>query len=262
MKITILTVALFSVFSIQACEAEGNKTKKNTSCEKSCKHDEANSLDITLKSGKVIEIAFATIEGGKEAELSENYFPKILPLAAKYGGKMLGSFQVLAITGGEIQPQMVAIFEWPSVDAQKQLLADKKAQKLFSIRDAALTSIQLAYYEVEEDVTVSFQKDKTYEFFNAWLTPESKTALPEYFKQSEAPKLKYGPPKFVASLKPLINVPNESFILQPQMAGIVEWNNVATYYGLVADPDFKKASPLLEKSVRRLDMIQTRINMP
>jgi len=217
---------------------------------------------IIFKSGKVIEIAFASIEGGKEALLGMEYFPKILPIAAKYGGKMLGSFQVTAVTGGEIQPQIVAIFEWPNLTARDQLLADEEAKKLFPIRDDVLTFFKQAYYTVAEDVTVTFREDKTYEFFNAWLTPDAETSLPEYFRQSEAPKQKYGPPKFLANLKPIKDAPKEDNVLQPHMSGIVEWNNTNTYFGLIADPDFKKAAHLLEKSLTRIDMLHTKFNFP
>lgn len=217
---------------------------------------------IIFKSGKVIEIAFASIEGGKEALLGMEYFPKILPIAAKYGGKMLGSFQVTAVTGGEIQPQIVAIFEWPNLTARDQLLADEEAKKLFPIRDEVLTFFKQAYYTVAEDVTVTFREDKTYEFFNAWLTPDAETSLPEYFRQSEAPKQKYGPPKFLANLIPIKDAPKEDNVLQPHMSGIVEWNNTNTYFGLIADPDFKKAAPLLEKSLTRIDMLHTKFNFP
>lgn len=220
------------------------------------------SVDITFKSGKVIEIAYATIEGGKEAELSQNYFSKILPIAAKYGAKMLGSLQVTAVVDGDVAPQMIAIFEWPNIEARERLLADRQAKKLFPIRDAILTSIKLAYYTVEKDVTVTFREDKTYEFFNAWLTPEAGKLLPEYFKKSDAPKKKYGPITFIASLKPISGLPAEDYLLQPQMAGIVEWNNTSSYYGLMADPEFKKVVPLLKKSVTRLDGIHAKFDFP
>ncbi len=224
--------------------------------------DPVKEANIIFKSGKVIEIAFLSLEGGKEAQMGTEYFPKILPIGAKYGGKMLGSFQVTAVTGGEIQPQTVAIFEWPDLAARDQFLEDKEAKQLFPIRDDALTFFKQAYYTVPEDVTVTFREDKTYEFFNAWLTPEAETALPEYFKQSEAPKQKYGPPKFLANLKPLTNAPKEDYVLQPHMCGIVEWNSTNAYYGLIADPDFKKAVPLMKKSLTRIDMLHTKFNFP
>lgn len=258
-----MTILLFLSFTSQAQPydpLEYNQSNPNAEIASVSEVDQ--STDITFLSGKIIEIAYATLEGGKEERLGKEYFPKILPIAAKYGGKSLGSFQVLAVVDGEVKPQIVAIFEWPSFSAHKQLLNDREAKKVFPIRDEVLTSIKLSYFTVEKDVTVNFKANKTYEFFNAWLTPEAKTALPKYFKQSHAPKLKYGPPKFLVDLKPAPGIPNESYILRPQMAGIVEWNSVATYYGLAADPDFQKTTHLLKKSVSRLDMIQTRINIP
>ena len=258
LKKSLIPLALMAVLAMLASPvayAQGTPDVPVGSSEGSVK--EAN---IIFKSGRVIEIAFGSLEGGKEAQLGMEYFPKILPIAEKYGGKMLGSFQVTAVTGGEIQPQMVAIFEWPDLAARDQLGADEEAKKLFPIRDDAMTFFKQSFYTVAEDVTVTFREDKTYEFFNAWLTPDAETALPEYFKQSEAPKQKYGPPRFLADLKPLENAPTEDYVLHPHMSGIVEWNNTSAYYGLIADPDFKKAAPLLEKSLTRIDMLHTKFN--
>jgi len=268
LKLKTVKLALFStVISLAAFVYACNPANSEKEAEKhqstdSFAEDNVKEASITFKSGKVIEIAYASLEGGKEAQLSREYFPKILPIAAKYGGKILGSFQVTAVTGGEIQPQMIAIFEWPNLAARDQLLADKDAKKLFPIRDEAMTFFKQAYYSVPEDVTVRFREDKTYEFFNAWLTPEAKTALPEYFKRSEEVKKKYGPPAFLVSLKPLKNAPKEDYVLQPHSAAIVEWNNTNTYFGLIADPEFKKAVPLLEKSLTRLDMLHAKFNFP
>lgn len=215
---------------------------------------------INFKKNTIIEVAFVSIEGGKEGQIGLEYFPKILPIAAKYGGKMLGSLQVTAVTGGDIQPQMIAFFEWPNLNAREKLLTDKNAKKLFPIRDNAITAFKQAYYTVDKDVTVTFKNEKTYEFFNAWLTPESKTSLPKYFEKTNAVKKKYGPPVFLVSLKPLESAPNTSHVLHPHMTGIVEWDNTNTYYGLIADPEFKKHEHLLENSLSRIDMIHATFN--
>ena len=66
----------------------------------------------------------------------------------------------------------------------------------------------------------------------------------------------------MASLKPLQDVPNAEYNLKPDMAGIVEWNSTSAYYGLLADPDFKKAAPLLKKSLERIDMVHAKFNFP
>jgi len=218
-------------------------------------------MDITFTSGKIIEIAYFSLKEGKEAQIQKHYFPKIMPLMAKYGGKILGNFEVSTVTGGEISPQMIGIFEWPSLDAQKQLLNDNEAKKLFPIRDDALSFIKLAYFTVDKDATVTFKTNKTYEFFNAWLTPAAKTSLPEYFKRSAEPKKRFGSPKFLVSLKPFEKAPNRNHVLKPQMSGIVEWSNTNDYYGLIADPVFKQAEPYLKESTSRLDMLHTKVSV-
>ncbi len=236
--------------------------KDTTAMMTTAHHNEVRKTDITFKEGKIIEVAFATLEGGKEAQLGRDYFPKIMPIAEKYGGKMLGSLTVTAIIQGEIQPQVIALFEWSSLEARDQLLADKEAQKLFPIRDDAMTFFRQAFYTTKKNVTVTFRQDKTYEFFNAWLSPDAKELLPKYFAESAQVKTKYGPPKFVASLDPYPNSPKADFILTPHMFGIVEWKNTQTYYGLSADPEFKKSVPLLDKSLTRFDMMHAKFNFP
>ncbi len=217
---------------------------------------------VLLKADTLIEVSYASVEGGKEIQLMGDYLPKIMPIVASYGGKMLGNFQVTAVTGGEITPQMVVIFEWPSLEARDKMHADKDAQKLFPLREDAMTFFKQAFYTVDEDTPLTFHEDKTYEFFTAWLTFAAKASLPAYFKLSEAPKQKYGPPKFIATLKPLEDGPKGGYVLDPNMAGIVEWNNTASYYGLINDPAFKLAAPLLSASVSRLDMVHTKFAFP
>ncbi|WP_128755289.1 hypothetical protein [Aquimarina sediminis] len=260
-KMRIVTAILVLCIGFSTLAFDNNNSKAITNKDNDIE-DKVREANILFKAGKVIEIAYATVEGGKNAQLNKEYFSKILPIAAKYEGKMLGSLQVTAVVDGEVVPQMIAIFEWPNIEARDKLLADKKAQKLFPTRDAILTSIKLAYFTVDEDVSVTFREDKTYEFFNAWLTPEAEKLLPKYFQKSENVKKKYGPPSFVASLKPLKGLPGADYLLQPHMAGIVEWNNTNAYYGLIADPEFKKVAPLLMKSLSRIDGIHAKFNFP
>jgi len=46
------------------------------------------------------------------------------------------------------------------------------------------------------------------------------------------------------------------------MTGIVEWSSTNAYFGLLADPDFKKALPLLKKSLTRIDGLHAKFNFP
>jgi len=219
---------------------------------------------LTLKKGKVIEIAYASIKEGKMNDLQEKYFPKAGPIVAEYGGKNLAMFKVTAKTGGEMkQPHIIGIFEWPSLEAMELLHKDPRMKPLGKIRDGSMSYFRQGFYTVKKDTPIIFRSDKTYEFFTAWLSPNSEATLKKYFKVSEPMKKRHGPPIFKASLSPLDKVPNKKHILKPHMAGIVEWPSTQTYYDLVADKAFvAKAAPLLDKATARLDMIHAKFVFP
>lgn len=226
-------------------------------------HAENRKAIIELKSDKIIELAFFSMKKGKESRITQEYLPGIMPIAAKYGGKLLGGFQVTEAVKGEIQPQGIGIWEWESLEKREGLFKDSDAKKLFPIRDDALSFFKLAYFTVEEHTTLVLKEGKMYEFFSAWLTPKAKDTLPEYFEKSAPVRDRYGPPRFLASLKPLVSAPHESFILRPDMAGIVEWNKPEDYFGMNSDPEFKKnAEPLLKKSLSRMDLFHTLFAFP
>ena len=257
--IFITVISMSSLASLQGCAMNATDNINTMVMDDAHKNKRT---EINFEAGKIIEMAYFSIETGKEAQIKDQYFPKIMPIMAKYGGKMLGSFQVSKKIEGDISPQSVGVFEWPSLEARDQLINDSDAKKLFPIRDDALSFIKLAYFTVEKDITVTFRGDKTYEFFNAWLTADAKTNLPKYFERSAEAKDRIGQPKFLATFKPLDNDPGGEYILNPQMSGIVEWSNSSDYYELIADSEFKKAAPYLEKSLKRIDMLHTRFNFP
>lgn len=215
---------------------------------------------VTLEPGKVYEVAFASVKKGKMAVLKEEYFPKAMPIIAEYGGKKLGMFKVVAKTGGEMRmPKMVALFEWSSLEAMNNLHKDPRMKPLGKIRDSSFSFFRQAFYKVEKETTIVFRSDKTYEFFAAWMNPNSGPTLSKYFKVSEPMKKRHGPPVFKANFSPLKDVPNKKSILKPHMAGIVEWPNTQTYYDLKNDHEFAtQAAPLLDKAVARLDMIHAK----
>jgi len=215
---------------------------------------------VTLEPGKVYEVTFASIKKEKMADFKERYLPKTMPIVAEYGGKKIGMFKVVAKTGGEMQrPQMIALFEWPSLEVLDDMHNDPRMKPLGKIRDSSISFFRQSFYEIKKETTIVFRSDKTYEFFTAWLNPDSGETLGQYFKASEPMKKRHGPPIFKANLSPLAEVPNKNYILKPHMAGIVEWPNTQTYYELKDDYEFAtKAAPLLEKAVARLDMIHAK----
>ena len=159
---------------------------------------------ITFNKDKVYDLTFAEIIPKKAAQLNNEQFPKATPIFSKYGGKMLGGFQVIKNESKLLPSNMVVIFEWPNAEARLKYLADKESEKIAHLRDEAVRNINLGFFKVEEDKEITFQSDKVYEFVSAnmYQTDEAGAELQKYLEISEPIKRSYGGgyPEFLIKL--------------------------------------------------------------
>ncbi len=256
--VMLLTVLIFGV-GINFATGWSNDKNNNTT---GANHDNlgCRTHAITFKVGKVYEITSFTIKEGKQRQLNEKYFPKVMPIVAEYGGVSLGMFGVTKKIAGENDGQMIGIFEWSSLAVKEKFHQDPRFLKISPLRDEALSYFKPAFYEVGEDVTVTFKDNKIYEFFGAWFAPESGEVLKQYFAVSDPIKRSYGRPypEFKVKLSPAKGQSSSAYA--PHMTGIVEWDKAEDYDILNANEKFKTlAAPLLEKAIAKMDMVQARV---
>ena len=258
MYTTLISLLITQGYSAQTNDARAMDETGNT-CAGNCEGNKMSykTSDITFRKDKIYEVAYITIKEGQEKVLSEEYFPKAFPIAAEYGVKKLATFAVTEVTGGKISPKLVMYFEWPSIEAYKNAVSDERLKKLFPIRDNALSVFERVYYQVAEDVTVTFREDKVYEIMAAWLKPNSQETLKKYFEIWEPIKQRVGPPEFKTKFSTVEGAPVEN--LKPHMAGIIEWNSTQDYFDLMADKEFQeKAEPLLKSAVDKMSMVHAK----
>jgi len=247
-----IAAALF----VSACGAQSSKENTMTN------NHSMRTQDVTFSKGKLIEVAYVTPIESKQESFKRRYLPKAKPLAKEFGGKMLAMFKVLKKTGGNIEPEMLYVFEWPNIASKKAFDADPRYQSIISIRDEAFSFKRFAFYEVKNDVTISFQENKIYEFFGAWLKANGQEKLNEYFKVSTPIKKNYGRPApvFKVMLTVAPNGPSTDHAYNPHMAGIVEWDRSEDFNTLMSNKDFKEnAAPLMDAALSRIDLIHTKI---
>ncbi len=258
-KAGMLTALIFFGVGIYFTTGWSHVNNNETKC---ANHDNSahRTHTITFEMGKVYEITSFTVKEGKQKQLNENYFPQVMPLVAEYGGAPLGMFGVTKKIVGEVDGQMIGIFEWPSLAVKNKFHRDPRFLKISPLRDEALSYFKPGFYEVSEDVTVAFKDNKVYEFFGAWLAPESGELLKQYFAISEPIKRSYGRPypEFKVKLSPAKGQSAGAYA--PHMTGIVEWDKADDYDALNANVKFKtQAAPLLKKAIAKMDMVQTKV---
>lgn len=54
-----------------------------------------NTTTLSFAANQVVELALSSIKDGKRDQLLHDYFPKVLPLVAEYGGRMLAGFGIV-----------------------------------------------------------------------------------------------------------------------------------------------------------------------
>ncbi len=207
---------------------------------------------LMFSKDKVYELAYVSIIPGMEGQVFKDYFPKALPLAAKYGGKSMGMLAVPGVQDGNKQAQMVAIFEWPSVDAWFALHDDPEFKKIVHIRDEALAFGNPGnFYTVGEDTTATFSEGKMYELANYTLKQDDdgwsskKSVFDNYINQEKQISEMHGSSQDIA----FTPVPMSSYMqekieikcghhngygsddqgLVPQMTRIREWSSFDSY---------------------------------
>ncbi len=232
-------------------------------CDTKCEDHSLKMQTVSFKKGKVYELAFADIRPEKMDQLNSEYFPKAMPLMAKYGAKMIGGFGVVKNESSLLPSNMVAIFEWPTVEARLKLLADAEFKKIVYLRDEALKEVNLGYFEVAESKDITFRSDKVYEFGSADLNTDkkSKASLQKYFEVSEPIKRNYGGtyPEFILNLSAVDSKDQATYV--PHMQFIVEWDSLEDNEKLFANVDFDtKAKPLLMKAISKADFVFTKFS--
>ena len=239
-----------------------SKATKSTDCSKSCTMGvnvkNVRTAEIQFTKGKIYDIAFFSVKEGRSSQLNEQYFPQALEIGKEYGARKVAAFMVTEKTAGDLNPQMIGIFEWPDMATKERFNKDKRYLKIKHLRDESISFLKVGMFEVPENTSVTFREDKDYEFFGAWLNPGMEDKLAKYFEVSDPIKQNYGRPApvFKANFSTVKDGPEGNSIYSPHMAGIVEWDKSEDSKVLFANEDFKtKAAPLMQEAVAKIDML-------
>jgi hypothetical protein len=102
-------------------------------------------MKLEIKPGMYLEFSLAKIVDGKQEQLFSEYFPNVGPVVAEYGGSNAGGVSVVASNVAE-EPQMGAMFLWPSAQAYHDLHKDARFQKLKPVRDEAFSYLSNGHF--------------------------------------------------------------------------------------------------------------------
>lgn len=142
----------------------------------------AETRAITFRVNHIVEIDFLAREASARAAGGDakDYYREVDATIADHGGELLGVFDVYAVTNGILRPESVGVVQWP---AATDTIAFKAA-----IDRAGLgirTQVWRNFYRLDgaQDVTISVDDAKVYEFVTMVLNPLGAPAMAEFARK-------------------------------------------------------------------------------
>ena len=215
---------------------------------------------FTFPAGKIIEVALFSIKKGQENKVNQDYFSKIMPVAGEYGLSGAQTFTVIESHFGTKSAQQVGFFIWDSYEQKEKFNKDPRYLELRNIRNEAFDFLYMGYFQVEEDVTYTFDSDSYYDFAAMWLDMNHAPKLQEYF-QHVAPiamgdEFGYAP---IVKLNPSTECTHGKYT--PSFISFAKWKAKDSFKKFCANKTYKKHVHLRDEAVPYKDVFVVKPNI-
>lgn len=137
---TVLAALALSFVFLPSLSAQ---TKANTKAEKNSHAKIADASPASkeiMPNGDLVEFAALWIKPSKQEQLNQ-YYSRAFPIAVKYGARWLAGFVPVNVYRGDLDPQLIGLNQWPSLEAFRKFIKDDSLQKLLPLRDEALSRL-------------------------------------------------------------------------------------------------------------------------
>lgn len=190
MKSIITVIIMLGALVMAAQTDKTSKSIKSHECTNEVVANTAKSTKVSttasaqFKAGTLIEVAFMSVKEGKQKQLTEEYFAKVMPIAIEYGLKPLMTVAIKNAYSETIKPQMIGFFEWPNAAKKEAFEKDPRFLKLKPIRTGALSLLKIGFFKVENDMNVKLDGSLFYEIYGMDLKTETADQMGKYFERA------------------------------------------------------------------------------
>lgn len=215
---------------------------------------------FTFPAGKVIEVALFSIQPGQEQVVGGEYFPKVFPVAQEYGLTTSQTFTVIKNSYGDAPAQQLGFFVWDSYEQKAAFDRDTRYLELRNIRNKAFQFLYMGYFQVEKDVTYTFDDQSVYDFAAMWVDADHAEKLPQYFEKvapvAKTAEFGYQP---IAILNPLDTCTKGKYA--PNFIGFAKWAVPDGFEKLQSNRTYKKYVHLRDEATPYKDVFMVKANI-
>lgn len=208
-------------------------------------------LTIHVEKGQYLSLITPVMKTGGEAAVKE-YYSRAFPLARSFGLQNLGTVKVKQTIIGEFDAPAFSFFTWPDEASEKAFTSHPDWPALKNLRPLGWDELRVYSKEVEEDITLSFHKDKYYTVAVAWLNPDRPNDYDAYM-DGVADMVAAVGGRFMFKMKKPQFEAHAITNLAPGQITLVEWPDAESLSSMLSSDSYKTVSPLFRSGVTRFE---------
>ena len=209
---------------------------------------------IEFDNTRVVEMAMQWVKpDGGDALMA--YFQKVFPVAGRYGVRALGRLIPEEAVVGDLAPSVIGMVEWPGLGSFDGFMADADYRRLYPQRDAALDRLIVTHFRPIENVSVSLDPEKVYEFSGLWIRPDGgRERLHDFYAQIQPVAEEYGGRQVLQ----FAGVRSAWGDFLPTEVRVTEWPDNASWEGFVKDRRVANLEELRDSALSKLTVTRCR----
>lgn len=257
--IKIQLVTAFFLTILPACAPLGNGESQQTAEEPMTKIA-PNSLKMHFQKGQLLSlISLAPKPGSDAADARKAYLQSAFRLANDYGLKPAGSIPVTAVEAGDFSPAAVSFFSWPSARHEARFGTQSEWAAVKATRPDGWDELRIHDAELEKDVSLQFDADKTYTMATAWINPERPDDYDAYLTLIEKAAHASGG-RFIYQMREPRFTSLHSNDSAPGRITFVEWDSPEGLKRFTSTASFKTHVHLLQSGATRFELVVLNLN--
>ncbi|MEP3891306.1 MAG: hypothetical protein ABJN69_12675 [Hellea sp.] len=210
---------------------------------------------LEFKKGQLFSIVSVVADSDAEAKKNvAKYYKSAFPLGAKHGLKREGQLKVVASPVGDHKSDGIVFYSWPSAENEQSFEAEPAWPSIKSLRPKAWEELRIYTQEVEADMSLVFDPEKTYTLAMAWHNPENPDHYDKYMAGIKDAAESVGGRFLYKMFDPKF----ESNIIKtggPGQVTLVEWDTPQGLQAFGKTSGFKENAHYLKTGVTRFEIL-------
>ena len=220
--------------------------------------DAAKKTTLDLKKYQYLSIVLPQSKpDGDAARLA--YYKEAFPLGSEFGLKQEMALKVDHVIISDYGPSGAIFYSYPNKASEVALANHPKWPAIKAQRPKAWEQLKIYSAEIEEDIRINFNPDKSYTLVIAWLNPENPDDYATYLESIE-PMLAEAGGRFVYKMKQPAFEAHEPVGTAPGQLTFVEWDTLEGFSELRRNDAYKAVSHYITSGTSRIEFY--RLSVP